>query len=326
VLPFTIHDLEKLIDQFRNRRILVAGDVMLDQYIEGGADRISPEAPVPVVSVQSERSMPGGAANVAANAAALGAQVAVVGVVGPDPQASLLSRALAANGVEAVFVEASGRPTISKTRVVAHGQQIVRIDREDHTPLPEGATNDVIRQVTERLPHLDCLVLSDYAKGVLTRRVTRALIECASRLYVPVVVDPKRTDFQIYDGAALITPNRKEALQAAHFLGLDTISVPDAGARILSALQHTGLLVTCGEDGMMLFRHHLPVWHVAATAREVFDVTGAGDTVVAVLALALSAGLSLEHAAALANHAAGIVVAKRGTAVVTPAELMAIGP
>jgi D-beta-D-heptose 7-phosphate kinase/D-beta-D-heptose 1-phosphate adenosyltransferase len=326
VLPLTIHDLENLIEKFRQRRILVAGDVMLDEYIEGGADRISPEAPVPVVSVQSERSMPGGAANVAANAAALGAQVAVVGVVGADPQASLLSRTLAGSGVEAVLIEAPGRPTISKTRVVAHGQQIVRIDREDHTPLPEGASNEVIRQVMERLVHTNCLVLSDYAKGVLTPRVTRALIECAGKLHVPVVVDPKRTDFQIYDGAALITPNRREALQAAHFLGLDTMSVPDAGGRILAALHHAGLLVTCGEDGMMLFQHHRPVWHVAATAREVFDVTGAGDTVVAVLALALSAGQSLERAAALANHAAGIVVAKRGTAVVTPAEFMAIGP
>lgn len=167
--PFTIQDLKHIIDSFRSRRILVVGDIMLDEYIEGHADRISPEAPVPVVSVQTDRAMPGGAGNVAANAAALGAQVAVIGTAGADAQATTLRRALAASGVEARLVETPDRPTTSKTRVVAHGQQIVRIDREDRTPHTDAATAEIVATVTVGLEHADCLVLSDYAKACWLR-------------------------------------------------------------------------------------------------------------------------------------------------------------
>ena len=307
-----------LIGRFAGRRIVVAGDVMLDELIEGSAERISPEAPVPVVEVTACRYMPGGAANVAANAAALGAHVTLFGLAGADPNAKMLRAALRDAGVTPELISDRSRPTVTKTRIVAHGQQIVRVDREDRRPISPDLAEQLVNRIGASLEHAEALVLSDYAKGILSKQVLEAVIGSARRRGVPVVVDPKRDDFLAYAGASLLTPNQREVLRAS-----GATSVDEAGRRLLEQFgDGTALLVTRGEEGMSLFRHaHDPV-HIPTAAREVYDVTGAGDTVAAVLALCLATGADLETAARLANHAAGLAVAHRGTAAVTARELL----
>lgn len=309
----------ELVNAFAGRRIVVAGDVMLDEQIQGTADRISPEAPVPVVEVTSCRYMPGGAANVAANAAALGAQVVLVGITGADPNAELLREALREAGVINELITDPSRPTVTKTRIVAHGQQIVRVDRESRHPVSPALTLQLIARIEASLEQAHALVLSDYAKGVLSDWVLRSVIGSARKARLPVVVDPKRDDFASYAGASLLTPNQREALRAA---GANTVD--EAGRSLLQRLgDGTALLVTRGEEGMTLFQHGCEPVHIPTAAREVYDVTGAGDTVAAALALCLSTGADPETSARLANQAAGLAVAHRGTAAVRASELMA---
>ena len=304
-------------------RVLVAGDCMLDAYVSGSASRISPEAPVPVVIVSRRRYVPGGAANVAANVRAMGGRVTLAGVAGTDDSGTQLFRKLAECGIDATaLVTDSSRPTTTKTRITA-GQQIVRFDDEDLSPLrPETAAE--LRAGTETaLENATVCIVSDYAKGVVDEAFSRWLIAEARRRGLPVVVDPKALDFSRYRGATVITPNLRETAAAARepvYLPLDA---GHAASLLLPQIAPSALLVTRGEEGMSLFEPGQPERHLAAVVKEVADVTGAGDTVVAALAIALGAGFPLAEAAAIANIAAGVAVSHHGTWAVTADELLA---
>jgi D-beta-D-heptose 7-phosphate kinase/D-beta-D-heptose 1-phosphate adenosyltransferase len=308
----------------RGRRILVLGDVMLDEFLWGQVTRISPEAPVPVVRVTRESFHLGGAGNVAANVRALGGGAVLAGAVGEDAAGSRVIEALAAAGVESRLVAlGGGRPTTVKTRIVAHGQQVVRADREDASELAGRAESALVEAVRGELAACAALVISDYQKGVVTAPLLRRVLPLARRHRVPVLVDPKVRHFRLYRGVTVVTPNLHETEQATGLRLDEPRALEAAGRRILSRLACRAVLVTRGEHGMSLFERGRPCLHVPAAAREVFDVTGAGDTVVATMALALAAGATVAEAAALANCAAGVVVGKVGTAQATPREVLA---
>lgn len=315
--------LKRLVDGFAGRRLLVLGDYMLDHYIRGGASRLSPEAPVPVVRVGDESFVPGGAGNVAANLTALGAKVAAMGVIGEDEAGRQLVAELAGRGigVEGLLHDA-GRLTSQKCRVLAERHQVVRFDRETEGALSAACEKRLLKALGEALKEADAVVLSDYGKGVVCPAVIRAAIAGARRRRIPVAVDPKIEHFQLYRGVTSVTPNAAEAwagMRRTPKAGQDEIE--RLGRDILKTLKSESVLITRGADGMSLFKKGGKVLHIPTRAREVFDVTGAGDTVIAAFTLALAAGASLEDAASLSNHAAGLVVAKLGTAVTTPQEL-----
>lgn len=301
--------------RFESAPVLVVGDVMLDRYWHGGTSRISPEAPVPVVKVEQIEDRPGGAANVALNIAALGAPALLVGVTGEDEAADSLANSLEAAGVKAVLQRIGHQPTIVKLRVMSRHQQLLRIDFEEAfatDPVQLGA------EVEQLLEGVKVLVLSDYGKGALKNH--QALIQAAVARQIPVLADPKGKDFSIYRGASLITPNLSE-FEAIVGHCVDEAELVAKGADLMSELQLGALLVTRGEHGMTLLRPGHPPLHLPARAREVFDVTGAGDTVISTLAAAIAAGEELPCAVALANLAAGIVVGKLGTAAISAPEL-----
>jgi D-beta-D-heptose 7-phosphate kinase/D-beta-D-heptose 1-phosphate adenosyltransferase len=306
------------LPRFHHARVLVLGDIMLDRYWEGPTSRISPEAPVPVVKVEQITDRPGGAGNVALNIAALGTAARLGGHSGDDEMADSLQDMLTGAGVDCVFTRLSGHPTTTKLRVVSRQQQLIRLDFEEPTP-PDGA---VVPTLAESLPtQLDgcqVLVLSDYAKGALA--APQALIECARARGIPVLVDPKGSDFAPYRGATLLTPNLAE-LEAVTGRCATEAELVARGEQLMAELDLQALLVTRGEHGMTLLRPGKKELHMPARAREVFDVTGAGDTVIAVLAAAIAAGAGLPQAVGLANIAAGIVVGKLGTAAVSAPEL-----
>ena len=321
--------LRARVGAFSGARILVVGDLMVDRYYAGVVRRISPEAPVPVVEVAQETQRFGGAANVAHNLRCLGADVEVSGVVGDDPEGSWLREHLgqAGIGVEGMLAH-PGRPTILKCRVVAHQQQVVRFDRERIGPHPAAVTRAVAAFVGKAWPRIDAVVISDYGKGLIqdelmdsVRRLNRG------KTKRPIAVDPKSSRFEIYRGATVITPNLAEALAAARVAGgsLEQ-TVEMAGAALVRSSGGSAILITRGEAGMSLFQPGLEPLHIPTVAREVFDVTGAGDTVVGVLALALAVGASLPQAALLANIAAGIVVGEFGTVPVNRDQLLAALP
>lgn len=302
--------------RFEGARVLVVGDVMLDRYWYGGTSRISPEAPVPVVKVSNSEDRIGGAGNVALNIASLGAAAAIVAVVGRDEAAQVLADKLATAGISADFQVADNQPTITKLRVISRSQQLLRLDFEE--PFHQGAIAEIPTKVAALLPRVNALVLSDYAKGVLAD--PQPLIAAAKQLQLPVLVDPKGSDFERYRGATLLTPNLHE-FEAVVGACATEQDIADKGLLLIARLELAALLVTRGEHGMTLLRaDHAPM-HLPARAREVFDVTGAGDTVISVLAAALAAGQGLPEAVALANIAAGIVVGKLGTATVSGPEL-----
>jgi rfaE bifunctional protein kinase chain/domain len=314
--------LEHLVGQMRGRRIAVVGDVMLDRYLLGDIERISPEAPVPVVSVREHRSAPGGAANVAANVLALGGTVALVGVVGADPAGEALRGTLFESGIPAhlLLTDASRRTTV-KTRIIARGQQVVRIDEEDLEPLDEPGLAELEPLVEQAIGDADALVLEDYNKGVLGRPVIHLAIERARSRRLPIVVDPKFQHFYDYRGATLFKPNRRELADALG-PGMDL----DRSEALQSARTRLGvdwLLLTLGAEGMQLVGPDGEPRSIPSRAREVFDVSGAGDTVTAWCAAALAAGASVPEAALVANVAASIEVGKAGVATVSPAELLA---
>jgi D-beta-D-heptose 7-phosphate kinase/D-beta-D-heptose 1-phosphate adenosyltransferase len=302
--------------------ILVIGDVMLDEFVFGSVQRISPEAPVPVVEITGRRHVPGGAANVASNVSALGARVFLAGVIGDDPAASNLCTLLQVAGIDSSsLLRDSARPTISKTRIVAAGQQIVRIDHESRESLSEATRTRLIEVVLESLNEVSACVISDYGKGLVSPQLVSAVVERAAARNIPVLVDPKGHDYRKYDGVTLVTPNLREAETAAAHPIANEIDLILAADRILSIARCAALLITQGPSGMTLFRPDAPPVHSAALARKVFDVTGAGDTVIATLALALACGTTLDEAMLLANIAAGIVVEKPGTATVSLVEI-----
>jgi D-beta-D-heptose 7-phosphate kinase/D-beta-D-heptose 1-phosphate adenosyltransferase len=316
------NDLRRLIQAAGSVNILVAGDVMLDEYVYGEATRISPEAPVPVVAVSGRRYRLGGAANVAANIRSMGARVTLAGVVGMDAARLRLGRELESAGIGSALVEDRTRTTTLKTRITAGDQQIVRFDEEDTGPLAEAVSEELRRVCSEALLSADGCVISDYAKGVVDESFCQWLIAEALKAGKPVIVDPKSRDFARYRGATAITPNLKETAAAAGAPVHDSAALERAIPRLLESIGPSALLVTKGGDGMSLFEQGKGAWHVPATAVEVADVTGAGDTVAAILAIALALGFPLRDAAGFANIAAGLAVRHPGTWAVQPAELL----
>lgn len=313
--------LRAVVEQLVGCRVLVIGDLMLDEYLRGDVSRISPEAPVPVLEVRSHDRRLGGAANAAANIRALGGTAYLVGVVGQDETASTLNAQLSTHEIIGSLVTDPSRPTSKKTRLVAQQQQIVRIDEERRAPVSGAIAEHLKTKIDARLGDVHAMVLSDYAKGVITPEVARHAIAAAKKAQIPVIVDPKSRDFTLYRGATVITPNLHELETAAP--SVEGFDVERAASALLPMLEGTALLVTRSADGMTLFRSDGPSFHVPAMAKEVFDVTGAGDTVVATLALGLAAKASFEHSIELASVAAAVSVSKRGTSTVSPAELVA---
>jgi len=313
-----------LFNKMRDRRVIVLGDVMLDEFLWGTVARISPEAPVPVVEVTRQSYHLGGAGNVAANVCSLGGSAVLAGVVGSDSAAERVRESLGRAGVQAALVSSdSARPTTVKTRIVAHHQQVVRADRERADDITADLEDDLVGRLRGALPSCGALVVSDYQKGVVTPRLMRVVVSLARRRGVPVLVDPKVGHFPFYRGVSLITPNQLETEQATGIRIRTEDDLLAAGARILRKLRCGAALVTRGEQGMSLFQGGARPLHIPTAAREVFDVTGAGDTVIATVALGLCSGARLHEAAMLANYAAGVVVGKLGTATATPDEVMA---
>lgn len=301
---------------FAQARVLVVGDVMLDRYWHGGTSRISPEAPVPVVRVEVTEDRPGGAANVAVNIAGLDGQVTVLGVTGDDADADALARQLRRQGTQVEFLRVPGMPTITKLRVISRHQQLIRLDFEDGSPVVDQQV--LLARFNGLLAESDVVVLSDYGKGTLSH--AQDFIQAARAAGKPVLADPKSRDFSIYRGASVITPNRSEFEAVVGPCATDEI-LAEKGLALLHELEFGALLITRGEEGMTLLREGHEPLHLPTQAREVFDVTGAGDTVISTLAASLAAGMELPEAMVLANAAAGIVVGKLGTASVTVAEL-----
>ena len=307
---------------FAGARVLCVGDVMLDRYVYGAVSRVSPEAPIPVCRVAHERAMPGGAANVARNLAALGAGIDLVGVVGTDAAGAQLVRLVGeADALDAVLLEDPGRPTTVKTRYVADGQQLLRADRETDASISEALQADIGDAVGRVLAEAGAVVLSDYGKGLLTEPLTARIVEAARAAGKPVVVDPKGPDYARYRGAALITPNRRELAEAGRAHGFAGDNPVGAARRIIETCGIEAVLVTRGPDGMILVDAGREI-HLPVEAREVFDVSGAGDTVAAALAAACAAGVDPVAGARIANVAAGLVVGKVGTAVASADEVV----
>lgn len=308
-------DLLRLLASFRNKKIAVIGDVMLDHYMYGEVERISPEAPTPIVLVKSESYVPGGAANVAKNITSVGGKAFLVGIVGRDAPGALLMNSLQKEGIDVRGIyTTSDRPTTQKMRVVALAHQMIRVDREHTDTISKKMEAHLLRFVRAHIKKWDGIIFSDYAKGCMSEGLAHAVVALARKYQKPLVGDVKPRNAFMLDGATLLAPNHKEALAIS---GRD--NVLSAGRAIQKNL-HCSVLVTRGADGMTLFEGANQT-HFPAEAREVFDVTGAGDTVTAVATLALGGGASLLDAAYLANCAAGIVVGKRGTATVSLEEL-----
>ena len=321
--------LETLIRQFPRKNILVVGDVMLDHFLWGKVSRISPEAPVPVVEVQSESYFPGGAANVARNLRALGGHVTVLGLIGDDSAGAELCDILDQQGVETHgLVVDPNRPTTLKTRIVAHHQQIVRFDRERTEPLSPASQKRLLENFEAQLDNVTAVIFEDYGKGVLTQRLLDTMHARAKRRRKITAADPTARHLLKFTGLTAITPNRSEAFAAVGVTNTEPLDdvLHDApllrvGKKLLATWKPENLLVTLGEHGMCLFRRGKKPHHIPTVAQEVFDVSGAGDTAIAALVLALAAGANAVEAAEASNHAAGVVVGKIGTATCSPAEL-----
>lgn len=291
---------------------------MLDRYWWGSVSRISPEAPVPVVSMEKTSVLAGGAANVAANIAGLGAEVCLVGITGEDEEAKIFPEIILQAGISDFnLIPVKNRKTTIKTRIIAHNQQIVRIDRETTEPLIKKETEKFFKQIQIFFDRADVLLISDYAKGFLTEDLCARLITLAKKKDKIILVDPKGRDYSKYKGATILTPNQRETSEACGLTDDSQSSAENAGKLLLKKLSLEALLITQGEKGMTLLQKEKKTTHLKATARKVYDVTGAGDTVIATMAVALGSGLSYQEAAEIANFAAGLVVEKIGTAVVT---------
>ena len=315
----------EILREMRERKIVILGDVMLDEFVWGEVTRISPEAPVPVVDVQRESVHLGGAANVLANVAALGAKSCVVGVVGNDAAGERLSQSLhQASAVQSkdYLIVDEGRPSTTKTRIIAHNQLVVRADREKRSPVNGNVEKRIVDSLRQALQDADAFVISDYDKGVVTPGILGQVLPLAYER-MPVLIDPKLRNFSHYRPASLITPNHHEALRMANTEEDSDDGLHQAAKIIQEQLGCDAVLITRGAGGIMLVEGNNEPVYVATAAREVYDVTGAGDTVIATLAAALSTGATMLEAASLANHAAGIVVGKVGTATASADELLA---
>lgn len=306
-----------IVKEFAAVKVLIVGDLMLDQYWWGTVDRISPEAPVPVVKLDQVTLAAGGAANVAANVSGLGAEPLLIGMIGNDGDSQLLLDHLASRNIAADHLARSERPTSIKTRIVAHSQHVVRVDRESSSQLTAHEEAAITDSIERAISQADIVVLSDYAKGTLTDRVIRSTIDSAAKSGIPVLVDPKGKDFSKYRGASILTPNRREALEACRMDGIEPDAISIAGSRLIDDLDLESLVITEGERGMTLFEKDKTPVNLKAAAHEIYDVTGAGDTVIACLAVAIAAGMSRIDAVDLANMAAGIVVEQVGTTAIS---------
>ncbi len=323
-------NLLQIVKKMQNKKVMLIGDMIADVYLEGRISRISREAPVLILEHTAENVVPGGAANAVHNTATLGGKVYAVGIVGSDFPGQELARILNSKGVEtAGFISDSFRPTITKTRVMAGGQatvrqQVVRIDRENKAPLATEIEKQMIDYIQQFIPEMDAVVISDYGSATVTQAVLQAAIEACRLHGKPSIVD-SRYKIMDYKGVTLVKQNESEAAAAVGLKALDARALLEAGKRILSDLQAEAVLITQGPDGMTLFERSGKVTHIPVTnVSEVYDVTGAGDTVVAAMILAVAAGAAYEEAACLANFAAGIVVRKPGTATATPKELQEV--
>lgn len=313
----------KAVGKFKNRKALVVGDLMLDEYITGGVERISPEAPVPVVHIKNIYNVLGGAGNVAHNISSLGGNVVICGVVGDDAYGKMITENFGRVNVDTsgVVIDESV-PTIVKTRVIAHSQQMIRLDRESVKEISGSVERNVFGFLSKTMADVDVVVISDYGKGMITRKLIKKITATASAKKVPVMVDPKLEHFYDYRQVTLLTPNHHEAGQASGINIKNEEDLLKAGRKIMSKLKPQALLVTRGEKGATLFERGNKITHIPTVAKEVYDVTGAGDTMVSAMALAFASGLSMVDSVKLATFCAGIVVEKVGTATVTPEELI----
>lgn len=313
----------KSLEKFSDVKILVIGDLMLDRYWWGKVTRISPEAPVPIVHLYKSSYTVGGAANVAANIAGLGAQAILIGLVGKDEDAKYFCQSLKkANVSDEYLIFSEYRPTIVKTRVIAHSQQMVRIDQEEVKDLDEVEQEAVLDKLLNVIDEVQVIILSDYAKGFLTNSLLPKIINLATEKAKVILVDPKGKDYQKYKGATLLTPNKKEASEACNINENNSGWISEAAQELISKVSLEAILITQGEEGMTLFKNDGNFHHFHASAREIYDVTGAGDTVIATLAVSLGAGESLEKAAEIANIAAGLVVEQVGTTTIKYNDLL----
>ncbi len=310
---------KQIIDHFPEEKILVIGDLMLDKYLWGKVERISPEAPVPVFEVERETVNLGGACNVANNIAALDAKAYIIGVIGKDNNGEVLKKLLREKSIEAVLVEDEKRPTTVKTRVIAVSQQLIRIDRENKDKLSPEIEKEIIEKIESVINDIDAIIVSDYGKGVITKNVMEKLLSSGKMVFV----DPKPSNCHLYKHITIMTPNRKEAYQCAK--ADDEASVEEVGRTIMKYLEIDRLLITLGAEGMALFEGD-EITRIRARAKKVFDVTGAGDTVVAVLTLSKVAGANWKESACIANFAAGYVVGEIGTATVDRETLISLIP
>lgn len=310
------------ISKFDRCNILVVGDLMVDEYLWGDVERISPEAPVQVVTIKDEDFSLGGSGNVVNNIVALGAKVSAVGVIGTGSDGQLLLNKLNELGVDiAGIFQDSNRPTTRKTRIIASNQHVLRIDRETKESISEPAFEAIAKYLEEKIPDVDVVLISDYGKGLITEALMARLIAAAQKHKKITIADPKGLDFSKYSGVSLITPNKKEAALASGIEVVDETTLIEAGNKILQRVDIDKLLITCGKDGMVLFDRNKAPYKIRAETRQVYDVSGAGDTVLAVFGLSVASGISFEDGAVLANTSAGIVVGKVGTATVSRQEL-----
>jgi D-beta-D-heptose 7-phosphate kinase/D-beta-D-heptose 1-phosphate adenosyltransferase len=318
-------ELKRHIDRFSGTSILVVGDIIMDAYLWGNVSRISPEAPVPVVEVKEETKMLGGAANVIHNIGSLGGKSILCGVIGDDRTGKSIVERLENLGftIDGIIVEPK-RPTSMKTRVVAHNQQVVRFDRESRMAIRSESIRGLLGFIRERLSKLDAIVVADYGKGVISAELMKGLRELVKDSEIILAVDPKIGNFEFYEGIDVITPNHYEAGAFCRIDIVDEKSLIQAGRHMLGELNCRSVLITQGKDGMTLFENSGEISHIPTVARKVFDVTGAGDTVISTLCLGLASGMDLKSAAVVSNFAAGIVVGEVGTSAVKAEELKKI--
>lgn len=315
--------LKSIIQKFHKAKVLVVGDLILDEFIWGKVERISPEAPVPVVQVNSESFMPGGASNVANNIAALSGNSYLSGVIGDDKNGRVLIEELRKKRVDTsgIVVDAQ-RPTTLKTRIIAHHQQVVRVDREKCEPIDDNLLEQLLSFIRREIETVDAIIIEDYGKGVIIPRFLTEIVPLARKYKKIITVDPKVSHFSYYQGVTCITPNEKEAQGGSGMKIESDGDIDKVGKKLLEDLSLESVLMTLGENGMRLFEREGKITHIPTFAQEVFDVSGAGDTVIAAFTLALACQATKLEAAHLSNFAAGIVVSKVGTAVVTKEELL----
>ncbi len=316
---------KSIIKNFKNLNIMVIGDFMLDEYIFGNVERISPEAPVPIIEEVYRKHIPGGAGNVLCNLKSLGVNVYCIGIIGNDIEGSILKENMFFYDLknnEYLLIE-TNRPTTRKTRIIAIHQQVCRLDREDKTPIDNNILNEILNTIRKIIPKMDGIIISDYDKGVVVPALIQETVYLSKQYNIPVAVDPQITHFMLYQNVFIVTPNHHEA---GKFLGRklnnqDNKDIEIAGKEILEKLSCDYVLITRGEKGMSLISRD-SLLHIPASAREVFDVTGAGDTVISILMASYCSGCEIEYATLLSNYAAGIVVGKLGAATVKPEELL----